>query len=105
MGDQKSVRSQKVNHILHMMDCQYELDSDSYIWIDRGRWYLSLPDDEPNSVYISFTPKVGSDVILEIAVNFSITATLMGLEVYPAGLIAPGSTNAMDGWIDQINEN
>jgi hypothetical protein len=103
MVDQKTDRSQKVNHILHIMDCQYRRDTDSDFWIDNDRWHLSMPDDEPDAVYINFTPKVSRDVILETAVNFSVTATLMGLAVYPAGTIAPDSTDAMAGWIEQIN--
>lgn len=105
MMDQKSARSQKVIHILHIMDCQYRRDTDSDFWIDNDRWHLSMPDDEPDAVYINFTPKVSRDVILETAVNFSVTATLMGLAVYPAGTIAPDSTDAMAGWIEQINNN
>ena len=99
MVDQKSARLQKVNQILHNMDCTYRRDTDSEFWIDNDLWHLSLPYDEPNAVYINFTPKVSRDVILETAVKFSVTATLMGLAVYPTGAIAPDSTNEMAGWI------
>jgi hypothetical protein len=104
MVDQKSGREQKVNYILHVMDCTYRRDADSDFWIDNDQWHLSMPDDEPNAVYINFTPKVSRDVIMETAVKFSVTATHMGLAVYSAGTIAPDSTNAMADWITSKQE-
>jgi hypothetical protein len=104
MVNQRSVRLLKVNHILHLMDCQYKKNSDFDLNVDGDLCHLSLPDDEPNVVYISFTSKAGKDLILETAIKFSVTATHMGLEVYPAGTIAPDSNDAMADWITNKKE-
>ena len=104
MVDQKSGRLQKVRQILYTMDCQNCLDSNDGIWIDGGLWHAYLPKDEPNAVYLGFIPNVGRDFIVETAITFTAMATLMELEVYPAGTIAPDSTSPVAGWITRVNE-
>ncbi len=103
MVDQKSLRLQKVKQTLRTMDCEIELESDSGIWIDGGLWHVSLPADEPLAVYLGIIPKVSGNLILETAVRFSVTATLMGLEVYPAGTIPADSTSPATAWVELIN--
>ena len=87
------------------MDCPYDVYSESGIWVDGGLWHLSLPKDEPNSVYLGFIPKVGQDLIADVAIRFTGNAVLLGLDVYSAGTVAPDSTSPVAGWIDQINDN
>jgi len=101
--DHKSNRLQKVKQILHSMDCEIELETDSGFWVSGGIWHLSLPDDEPNAVYFGIIPKAGGHLIAEAAIRFSVNATLMGLEVYPAGNIPADSTSPATAWVELIN--
>jgi hypothetical protein len=104
MNDQL-MRLQKVKQILRTMEADFEMDSEeSGIWVDGGVWHISLPEDEPAAVYLGFIPKVGRDFIADMAVRFSATATLMGLEVNSEGTVAPDSTSPVAGRITSIND-
>ena len=103
MIDQNSTRLQQVKQILRTMESEFEMDSDSGIWIDGGLWHISLPDDEPNAVHLGFIPKVGTDLVADVAVRFSAIAAMMGLEVYSAGTIPADSANPAAGWVELIN--
>ena len=103
MKDQKSIRLQQVKQILRTMESEFEMDSDSGIWVDGGLWHISLPDDESNAVHLGFIPKVGADLVADVAVRFSAIAAMMGLEVISAGTVAPDSTSPVAGWITSIN--
>ena len=105
MAGQNSERLLKVRQILRTMDCPYQMNSDSAIWCDGGLWHLSLPDDEPNAVFLGFIPSVGRYLIADVAIRFTGSAVMQGLEVYHEGTVAPDSTSAVAGWIEQINNN
>lgn len=97
------MRLQKVKQIFRTMEADYEMASESEIWVDGGVWHISLPEDDPTVVYLGFIPKVGRDFIADVAIRFSSTATLMGLEVSSEGTVAPDSTSPVAGWITSIN--
>jgi hypothetical protein len=105
MAHRKQNRSHQVKQILRTMECQYQMYSESGIWVDGGLWHLSLPEDEPKSVYLGFIPQVGRDLIADVTIRFTGSAVLQGLEVYSEGTVAPDSTSAVAGWIEQINRN
>ena len=86
------------------MESEFEMVSDFEIWVDGGLWHISLPEDEPTAVYLGFIPKVGRDYIADVAVRFSTTAALMGLNVVSEGTVAPDSTSPAAGWVTSINE-
>jgi hypothetical protein len=97
------IRLQKVKQILHTMESEFEMASDSEIWVDGGLWHISLPEDDPTAVHLGFIPKVGRDLIADVAVRFSAIAAMMGLEVISEGIVAPDSASPVAGWITSIN--
>ena len=99
------MRLQKVKQILWTMESEFEMASGSEIWVDGGLWHISLPEDDPTAVYLGFIPKVGRDLIANVAVRFSAIAALMGLQVIFEGTVAPDSTSPVAGWITSINGN
>lgn len=103
MRNEKLARLQKVKQILRTMDCEIELDYDSGIWVDGGLWHISMPENEPSTVYLGIIPKVSGNTIVDVAVRFSVTATLMGLEVVPEGTIPADSTSPAGAWVELIN--
>jgi hypothetical protein len=98
------MRLQKVKQILRTMESEFEMVSDSGIWVDCGLWHISLPDDEPKAVHLGFIPKVGANLVADPVVRFTATATLMGLDVIATGTVVPDSTSAVAAWIKSSNE-
>ena len=103
MKNNKLNRLVKVKQILHTMESEFDMVSDFEIWVDGGLWHISLPQDDPTAVYLGFIPKVGRDLIADVAVRFSAIAAMMGLEVLSEGTVAPDSTSPVAGWITSIN--
>jgi len=79
------------------MESEFDMVSDFEIWVDGGLWHISLPQDDPNAVHLGFIPKVGRDLIADVAVRFSAIAAMMGLEVLSEGTVAPDSTSPVAG--------
>jgi hypothetical protein len=105
MVDPKKERLQQVNQILSIMDSLREMHTNSDMRVDGGLCYLSLPHDEPNAVYLAFNPKANRDFIVETAIRFTATPTLMGLEIYPAAMPdAQDATSPVAEWITGIKE-
>ena len=104
MKDQKSIRLLQVKQILLTMESEFEMVSDSRIWVDGGMWHISLPNDNPNAVYLGFIPKVGTAFVADVAVRFGAIAAMMGLEIISEGTVAPDSTSPIADWITNFSE-
>ena len=94
-----------VSQILRTMESDFEMDAYSDLWVDGGAWRISLPDDELGAVYLGFNPYVGMDLVIRIAIDFSVIATMMGMDVHPEGTIPSDSTSPVAGWLEQSDHN